>query len=86
MISLLCGIRRASQVVLVVEDPPANTRQKLDVRQKLERPYRLIYLQNRNRDTDIENGHMYTSGGNEGWNELGEWDGHLYITMYKTDN
>ena len=73
-------------MVIVVEDPPANARQKLDVRQKLERPYRLIYLQNRNRDMDIENGHMYTSGGNEGWNELGEWDGHLYITMYKTDN
>ena len=55
MISLICGIRRASQVVLVVEDPPANTRQKLDVRQKLERPYRLIYLQNRNKLTDLKN-------------------------------
>ena len=67
-------------MVILVEDPPANARQKL------ERPYRLIYLQNRNRDTDIENRHMYTSGGSEGWNELGEWCGHLYIAMYKTDN
>ena len=71
-------------MVLVVEDPPANATQKLDARQKLERPYRLLYLQNR--DTDVENGHMYTSGGSEGWNELGEWGGHLCITMYKTDN
>ena len=25
---------------------------------------------------------MDTKVGKEGWNELGNWDGHIYITMY----
>ena len=52
----------------MVEDPPANARQKL------ERPYRLIYLQNRNRDTDIENRHIDTKRESEAWDEMGDWD------------
>ena len=36
----------------------------------LEKWYRLIYLQSRNRDTDVENKRMDTKGGREGW-EIG---------------
>ena len=33
-------------------------------------------------ETDVEN----TKGGKGEWNELGDWDRHIYTTMYKTDN
>ena len=39
----------------------------------LEKWYR-SYLQNRNRDTDIENKYMDTKRGKEEWGELGNWD------------
>ena len=34
-----------------------------------------------NRDTDED-----TKGGRWRWDELGDWDWHIYTTMYKTDN
>ena len=36
--------------------------------------YRSIHLQSRNRDTDVENKHMDTQWGKEGWEESGDWD------------
>ena len=47
--------------------------------------YRWTYLQNRNRDTDVENKCMDTKWG---WEELEDWDWHIYSidTMYKIDN
>ena len=53
----------------------------------LEKLYRWIYLQSRNRDTDVENKHEY-QGGKGMWDELGDWDWHIYAidTMYKIDN
>ena len=32
------------------------------------------YMQNRNRDTDVENKCMTTKWKREGWDELGDWD------------
>ena len=43
----------------------------------LEKWYRRIGLQGRNRDTDVENKRMDTKGGKwggGGWDELGDWD------------
>ena len=42
----------------------------------------------RNRDTDVENKCMDTKGGRGEWDELGDWDQHIYTidTMYKIDN
>ena len=39
-------------------------------------------------DTDVENKHMDTKRARRGWDELGDWDRHIYTidTMYKTDN
>ena len=37
----------------------------------IEKWYRRTYLQNRNRDTDIENKHMDTKAGRR-WDELGD--------------
>ena len=34
-------------------------------------------MQSRNRDADVENKHG-NQGRREGWDELGEWDGHVY--------
>ena len=47
----------------------------------------MVYLQNRNRDTDVENKRMDTKGVG-GWDELGDCDWHIYTidTMYKIDN
>ena len=42
----------------------------------IEKWYRWSYLQNRNRDRDVENKHMDTKGGRGGWHELGDWDWH----------
>ena len=39
----------------------------------LEKWYRLSYLQGRNRDADVENGHVDTVE-RGGWDELGDWD------------
>ena len=52
----------------------------------LEEWYRWAYLQNRN--TDIVNKHMNTKEGKGEWDELGDWDWHVYTidTMHKTDN
>ena len=44
---------------------------------KLEKGYRSIYLQSRNRDTDIENKHMDTKEGKKRWDESGNWDQHI---------
>ena len=52
----------------------------------LEKWYKWTYLQSRNRDTEVENKHMDTKEGKEGWDELGNWDWHLYTTIYKLDN
>ena len=29
---------------------------------------------------------FFKKGGSGGWDELGDWDWHIYTTMYKTDN
>ena len=54
----------------------------------IEKWYRWSYLQSRNRDTDIENKCMDIKGEREEWEELGDWDWHIYTTdtMYKIDN
>ena len=44
--------------------------------------FRWSYLQSRNGDTDVENKLMATKRGRKR-NELGGWDGHIHITMYK---
>ena len=45
-------------------------------------------LQSRNRDTDVEIKHMDAKGQGGAWDELGDWDWHIYTidTMYKIDN
>ena len=48
--------------------------------------YRWTFLLGRNRDTDTEKKSMDTKGGNGGWDELGDWDWHVYTNMYKIDN
>ena len=50
----------------------------------LEKLYRWTYLQSRNRDMDVENKFMDTKVGV--WEELGDWDWHIYTTMYKINN
>ena len=52
----------------------------------LEKWYRWTSLQSRNRDTDVENKLMDTKGERGGWDELGDWDWHIYTTTYKIDN
>ena len=55
----------------------------------IEKCYRWSYLQSRNRDTDVENKCIDTKGERGGgWEELGDWDWHIYTTdtMYKIDN
>ena len=58
----------------------------------LEKLYRWTGLQGRNWDTDVENKRMHTKGGKwrgvgvGGWDELGDWDWHVYTNMYKIDN
>ena len=37
-------------------------------------------------DTGVENKLMDTKRGRWEWDELGDWDWHIYTTMYKTDN
>ena len=37
-------------------------------------------------DTQKENKHMDTKEGKGGWDELGDWDWHVYTTTDKTDN
>ena len=44
--------------------------------------YRQSYLQSRKRDTDVENKCMETKGGKGGWDELGDWDWHIYYWYY----
>ena len=38
----------------------------------LEKWYRWTYLQGRNRDADVENGHVDMGEGRRGWDELGD--------------
>ena len=54
----------------------------------LEKWYRSTYLQNRNRCTDLENKYMDIKGEGGGWDELGDWNGHIYTidTMNKINN
>ena len=40
----------------------------------------------RYRDTNVQIKHMNTKQGKGRWDELGDWDWHIYITMYKTHN
>ena len=51
----------------------------------LKKWYRWTGLQGRNTDTDVENKHMDTKGEKAGWDELGDWDWHIYTNMYKID-
>ena len=47
----------------------------------LEKWYSSTYLQGRNGDTEVENKHMdpgAVGGKNGEWNELGDWDWHVY--------
>ena len=48
----------------------------------LEKWYRWTILQSRNRVTDVENKLMVTKGAG-GWDKWGNWDWHIYTTMYK---
>ena len=48
----------------------------------LKKWYKWTYLQNRSWVTDVEN----KSGGNGGRDKLGDWDWHIYTTVYKIDN
>ena len=41
-------------------------------------------MQSRNRDTGIENKYMDTKQERR-WDELGDWDRHIYPTMYKVN-
>ena len=50
----------------------------------LEKWYRWTYLQSSNRDTDAENKHTNTKVGKVGWDELGDWDSHIYTTIVKS--
>ena len=54
----------------------------------LEKWYRSSYLQSRNRNTEVENKCTDTKGERGGWEELGDWDWHIYTidAMYKIDN
>ena len=36
-------------------------------------------------DTEVENKCVDTKEGKDEWNELGDWDWHIYTTLYKTD-
>ena len=47
--------------------------------------YKWIYLQSRNRDTDIENKLMVTKKGREG-DRLGDWGWHTHSAIHTTDN
>ena len=50
----------------------------------LEKWYRWTHLQSRN--TDVEKKLMDIKGEGGGWDELGDWDWHIYTTTYKTEN
>ena len=54
----------------------------------LEKWYRWFYLQNRNRDTDVENKCMDSKEGEGSWHKLGGQDWHIYTidTMQNIDN
>ena len=43
-------------------------------------------MQSRNRDTDVENKSMDTKEESGQWDELGDWDWHVYTAVYKIDN
>ena len=49
----------------------------------LEKWYGQTYLQERNRDTDVENECVGMEVGC-GWDESGDWDWRVCTTMYKT--
>ena len=43
-------------------------------------------VENKRMDTDVENKRMDTKGGDVGeWDELGDWNLHIYTTIYKID-
>ena len=52
---------------------------------KLEKWYTWSYLKSRNKDTCREQRYGYWVGVG-GRNGLGDWDWHIYTTMYKIDN
>ena len=52
----------------------------------LKKLYKWIYLQNRNRVTDVENKLMVTKGESGGKDKLGDWDRLIYTNMYKIDS
>ena len=47
--------------------------------------YKLTYLQNRNKVTNVENKLMVTTG-KRGGDKLGDWHWHIHTTIYKIDN
>ena len=51
----------------------------------LEKDYKWTYLQKRNLVSELENKLMVIGGQGRG-DKLEGWDGHVHITMYKTDN
>ena len=42
--------------------------------------------QDRNKDTDVENGLETWGRGRGSWDEVREWHGHIYTTKCKTDS
>ena len=59
----------------------------LNVRaQNLGKWYRWTYLQSRNRGTDVDKKSMGTKGEGGGWDELEDWDWHIYTNMFKIGN
>ena len=47
--------------------------------------YERSYLQSRNGDTD-QRTNVWGSREDGEWDELGEWDEHIYTTLYKIGN
>ena len=43
-------------------------------------------MQGRNRDRDVENGRVDTGQGEGRWDELRDWDWHVYTSMYYIDS
>ena len=47
---------------------------------------RITCLQGRDGDTDAENKHIDTKRGKGRWDELGDWDRHIYTAMHKSSH
>ena len=53
--------------------------------QYLKKVYKWVYLQNRNKITDVENKFIVTKG-ERGGDKLGDCDWHIHATIFKTGN